>query len=118
MNGESNIADLTTTGEKPEKLNLESEWQNGSAFLKLPIENWPIRQDCLTDSLPEQAEVVMHTGLNSENEIISSKRFSKFVKLMRVTAQELSVRKGNPYSFKRISYLISLKNMMKPFNIG
>ena len=80
-----------------------------SRFLKLPIENWPIRQDCSTSSLPEQADIVMHTGLNIENEIIPSKRFSKCVNLMRVTARVLSVRKGNPYSFKSISDPISVE---------
>ena len=97
VNGEYNIADIISRGESPRNLNTDSEWQSGPSFLKLPIEDWPIRKDWSIDTLPEQTEVVMIAQLNiSHTEIISAERFSKFIKLMRVTARILAIRKEKP----------------------
>ena len=119
VSGSNNVADLITRGETPSNLNLNSKWQNGPEFLDLPIEQWPIRQDCTTDILPEQVEMIMKTEIKSKNDIIQSDRFSKFIRLIRVTARVLSLRnKGNCYSLKLWLILSPFLNMMELFTIG
>lgn len=41
--GELNIADIITRGSTAEDLVEGSAWQNGPDFLKLPVEEWPIK---------------------------------------------------------------------------
>ncbi|KAL2076334.1 hypothetical protein ACEWY4_028086 [Coilia grayii] len=43
VEGKDNIADLITRGSTPEDLAAGSVWQEGPAFLKLPVENWPVK---------------------------------------------------------------------------
>ena len=109
VSGKDNVADLITRGETPFNLTLNSEWQKGPSFLNLPIEQWPIRQDCTTDILPEKVEMIMKTEIKTKNELIQPDRFSKFTRLIRVTARILSLRsKGNCYSLKRMADPISV----------
>ena len=69
-------------------------------------QTWPIKSDCSTAVLPEQVETVMYNNSN-DSEIVPSKRFSSFIKLMRVTARILSL-KTKPYSLKYISNPITV----------
>ena len=78
---ENNIGDLLTRGESPGKLDFESEWQKRPKSLLLPIKNWPIRQDCIAQVLPEQSEIVMKTEISDK--IIVPGRFISFVKLIK-----------------------------------
>ncbi|KAI2666736.1 Pro-Pol polyprotein [Labeo rohita] len=41
--GDVNIADIITRGGTPENLGEESEWQKGPQFLRLPVEEWPMK---------------------------------------------------------------------------
>lgn len=41
--GDLNIADIITRGGTPEDLKEDSTWQTGPGFLKLPVEEWPIK---------------------------------------------------------------------------
>ncbi|GAA6097417.1 uncharacterized protein LOC108181458 [Tachysurus ichikawai] len=41
--GDVNIADIITRGGTPENLCEESEWQKGPQFLRLPVEEWPVK---------------------------------------------------------------------------
>lgn len=66
ISGDLNIADIITRGGTPEDLKENSTWQNGSEFLKWPVEKWPIK------SAGEVAAEV--------------KRFSSLSKLVRVIA--------------------------------
>ncbi|KAL2096014.1 hypothetical protein ACEWY4_008162 [Coilia grayii] len=43
VEGKENIADLITRGSTPEDPAEGSVWQEGPAFLKLPVENWPVK---------------------------------------------------------------------------
>lgn len=43
VDGSHNIADILTRGATPEELDLESEWQQGPEFLRLPESAWPVR---------------------------------------------------------------------------
>ncbi|XP_033730738.1 uncharacterized protein LOC117320185 [Pecten maximus] len=42
VSGNDNPADLTTRVTAPKNLDMESVWQTGPAFLKMPLEEWPI----------------------------------------------------------------------------
>ena len=44
IDGKLNIADWITRGKNPDELGPGSTWQNGPEFLKLPEEEWPIKQ--------------------------------------------------------------------------
>ena len=102
VNGENNVADLLITrGEKPVNLGVGSIWQDGPEYLKLPM--WPIRQDCSLTMLPEQAKKLLH--ISTSLPLISIDRFSDYVKLIKVTARILSLKKidNRTYSLKRIS---------------
>ena len=83
------MADLITRGEKPGNLGTGSRWQNGPEFLRLPIEQWPIRSDCFMDPLPERVESTMNINVNKTHAIINVDRFSKYVNLIMVTARIL-----------------------------
>ena len=107
VNGEYNIADILSRGEKPENLNGSSMWQKGPEFLSLPFEDWPIRNDCSTNELPELKQNVM--TVIATPEIIPSSRFSNFVKLIRVTARVLSICK-KPRSFQAISKPVTVED--------
>ena len=41
--GSQNIADVITRGGSPQDLDEDSEWQNGSKFLGLPLNEWPMK---------------------------------------------------------------------------
>ncbi len=41
--GSQNIADMINRGASPQNLDENSEWQNGSRFLSLPVDEWPIK---------------------------------------------------------------------------
>ncbi|XP_032434156.1 uncharacterized protein LOC116729604 [Xiphophorus hellerii] len=41
--GNQNIADIITRGASPQDLDIDSKWQQGPAFLKSPVEKWPIK---------------------------------------------------------------------------
>lgn len=41
--GDVNIADIITRGGTPENLGEEFEWQKGPQFLRLPVEEWPMK---------------------------------------------------------------------------
>lgn len=47
---DKNAADLATRITSPHDLEMNSIWQNGPQFLRYPIENWSIRQDCNVES--------------------------------------------------------------------
>ena len=100
----SRPGDLITRGKKPGNFGTGSRWQNGPKFLRLPIEQWPIRSDCFMDSLPGRVESTMNINVNKTHAIITVDRFRKYVNLIMVTARILSLRqKQTGYSLKRIS---------------
>ena len=105
VDGDLNIADWLTRGnKKPSDLGANSIWQQGPQFLQLPENQWPIRRTIVTGELPEQKKIVkVHLTKIIGNDVIDINRFSKYFKLLRVTARVMSVFKGKP----------SLKNLMK-----
>ena len=95
VSGNDNVADIVSRGEYPENLDSNSVWQVGPDFLSTPFADWPIRQDCSSEVLPERAEAIMQVqSVPSKvpNELIDSSRFSSFRKLIHVTARILSLK--------------------------
>ena len=90
IKSELNIADILTKGGSPDKLDATSEWQCGPKFLTLPIEEWPIRNDCSVNELPEETKVILVVEKNTNKPgVIDIERFSKFSRLIRTTARIL-----------------------------
>ena len=110
IGGEHNVADIVSRGESPKNLFPNSVWQMGPKFLTTPFTEWPTRQDCSTDSLPERIETVMKIETNLNEEVIDCNRFSNFIRLIRVTARILSLKeKREHYSFHRISEPVTVQ---------
>lgn len=95
-----NIADwVTHGGRSPRDLERDSEWQQGPAFLKLPVSEWPTRHEPVIDDLPEQVRVVMSLDGEKEETLsdrIDLDRFSKYWRLVRTTARVLAMYKRSP----------------------
>ena len=79
IDGKWNIADSITQGKNPDELGPRSTWQNGPEFLKLPEEEWHIKQDCSFESLPEKLNKVfmLHVEDSLTNHI-NITRFSSY----------------------------------------
>ena len=85
---------------KPTDINLNSNWQKGPDFLKLLESEWPISKETtaqrqLSDTLKVLASINV-TSLAEENTVadqININKYSKFEKLLRVTARVLALFK-------------------------
>ena len=110
IKGSQNIADLLTRGGSPGDVNMESEWQNGPLFMKGPISEWPISQDCSADVLPEIKSKNLLINCNEDKPLICLERFSDYYKLLRVTSRLLSL-KAKPFSLKHIGEPIRIENL-------
>ena len=102
IDGKLNIAGWITRVKNPDDLGPGSTWQNGPEFLKLPEEEWPIKQDCTFESLPEEANKVFTLCVeDSLTNHINIDRFSSYTRLIRVTARVIAMYRRNPkLSFK------------------
>ena len=99
IDGKLNIADWITGGKNPDEL---GPGQNSPEFLKLPEEEWPIKQDCSFESPPEESnKVFMLRVEDSLTNRMKINRFSSYKRLMRVTARVIAMYRRNPrLSFK------------------
>ena len=103
IKSESNIADILTKHRSPSELDSSSECQCGPKFLKLPIDKWPIRNDCSVTRLPEETKSVLAVEKQS-CQLIDINRFSNYNRLIRTTARVVHVKTSKPqYS---LSYLV------------
>ena len=95
-----NIADIISRGEVVSNIKVDSKWHRGPAFLRLPVEQWPIRQDYnLSDELPEKSKHIYTSTTQAKNETsmtIQIERYSNYIRLLRVTARILCLRVKNP----------------------
>ena len=97
----NNIADWLTHGKRPIDIDVNSGWQAGPDFLKLPEHEWPITKTPTTlQKLPETIKVLASINIvNNIGEATPEKRIninnhSKFEKLLRVTARVLAMYSG------------------------
>ena len=98
IKSESNIADILTKGRSPSELDPSSEWQCGPKFLKLPIDKWPIRNDCSVARLPEETKSVLAVEKQS-CQLIDINRFINCNRLIRTTARVLHIKTSKPQSY-------------------
>ena len=82
--GEANVADDVSRGISVRELNCR--WQKGPEFLRLPQEDWP--QD---NAQPDEKEVAKEVRkivciVQTAENVIDSKRYSSWRKLIRITA--------------------------------
>ncbi|XP_071136608.1 uncharacterized protein [Mytilus edulis] len=119
VQGEQNPADLTTRATDPTALVMESVWQKGPDFLRLPIEQWPIRQDYSESSqLPDAVGITMSFEHEEKSRDIvpdvsgiDLNRFSNVSKMLRVTSIILDIAKHR--SFKGAANRISAGNIQR-----
>ena len=105
------MGDWITQGRKATELNQNSTRQNGPEFLKLPKNEWPIRQESSSIEVPEQIQPVM-TAINDSEDSLTARidvsRFSSYQRLLRVTARVLVM-------YNKLSNL-SFRIMCRPLN--
>ncbi|MCP3850322.1 MAG: hypothetical protein GY694_08820 [Gammaproteobacteria bacterium] len=80
VKSEENIADLGTRGTKPGMIREETDWQRGPAWLRDPVETWPV-EICHFDELPS---VSLH--VETDAPVIDASKFSSLDRLHKVTA--------------------------------
>ena len=96
--GHLNVSDLTTRGASPVDIGEYSEWQQGPEFLKLPIEDWPVRRDVKKGvEVPELKKgIEKFVGVAEEKQEtlatrINALHFSSWNKLKSTTARILLI---------------------------
>ena len=105
--GKHNIADLLTRGKKPSDISLGSVWQKGPDFLRRAEDEWPIIQKPIAyNTLPDTIKSVKtaNSVVNTKDSLVEPidiSRFSRYDKLLRVTARILMIFEKRPKaSFK------------------
>ena len=99
IEGSMNIADWITRGKSPSEIGSNSEWQIGPTFLERPVEEWPIKTNCSERHLPERNRVVLSVAVQPTESLadrINISRYSKYTKLIRVTARILAMYQRRP----------------------
>ena len=96
VNGTLNIANWITRGKSPVDLQSKSVWQEGPAFLRLPVESWPILSHAGVTDLPERIKAVFVGAvdgavLETLESRIDIKHFSKFQLLINTTARVIKL---------------------------
>ena len=111
-----NVSDIITRGANPEEIGQGSIWQDGPAFIKKPVKQWPVKQSFSGTVLPEltkSAQInIVEEKMPVISDVIDSHRFSSYNKLIRVTARVLSVPKDKP-SLKNVGQILKRKNLQE-----
>ena len=108
VRGELNPADIGTRGISLENL-TKSEWLTGPAWLKLPIEEWPVISLGLDEVTPSMGEMES-IFVTQKRDLITWDRFSSFSKIQRVIAFCLRFRSKTNTSYISVD---ELKNSRK-----
>ena len=111
----NNIADWLTRGKRPIDIDVNSGWQAGPDFLKLPESEWPITKTPTTlQKLPETIKVlasiniVNNIGEDTLEKRINIDNHSNFEKLLRVTARVLAMYQKMPrITFKNVTKVLT-----------
>lgn len=111
----NNIADWLTRGKRPIDIDVNSGWQAGPDFLKLPESEWPITKTPTTlQKLPETIKVlasiniVNNIGEDTLEKRINIDNHSNFEKLLRVTARVLAMYQKMPRTtFKNVTKVLT-----------
>ena len=115
VDGKLNISDWLTKRKSRRELGEDSLWQRGPDFLRLPENQWSVKQDGPISDLPEQIKPVMLTVAKEEETLsdrIDINRFSACTKLLHVTARILAMYKPHPqYSFANAARNLTPQNL-------
>ena len=115
VDGKLNISDWLTRGKSPRELGEDSPWQRDPDYLRLPENQWPVKQDGPISDLPEQIKPVMLTVAKEEETLsdrIDINCFSTDTKLLHVTARILPMYKPHPqYSFANAARNLTPQNL-------
>lgn len=121
--GKHNIADLLTRGKKPSDISLGSVWQKGPDFLRRAEDEWPIIQKPIAyNTLPDTIKSVKtaNSVVNTKDSLaepIDISRFSRYDKLLRVTARILMIFEKRPKaSFKNATLDLTPDDISKSEN--
>ena len=92
VEGDLNVADMTTRECTALDLGEQSEWQMGPNFLRLPIESWPTQSATNVSKIPEVKKKFVGTTVlkplsSSIASVIDITRFSKLSRLLYTTAR-------------------------------
>ena len=94
----NNIADWLTRGKGPIDIDINSGWQTGPDFLKLPESEWPITKTLTpVQKLPETIKVLASINIvnNMEEDTLEKRinidNYSNFEKQLKVTARVLAM---------------------------
>ena len=105
-----NPSDLTARITCPRDLDIGSVWQSGPAFMKLPINCWPISKSSPEiEDIPDKIAISMAIDGNihesCSKEVIQACRFNYYHKLLYVTALIILVSRTR--TFKTINNMIN-----------
>ena len=90
--GETNPGDATTRGQNILKLVDNNFWWNGPSWLKMPQESWPVNpslEPSKAEAKKERKKVVQVNAAIVRDTVIDPSRYSKWSKLLQVTAYVL-----------------------------
>ena len=90
--GETNPGNATTRGQNILKLVDNNLWWNGPSWLKMPQESWPVNpslEPSKAKAEEERKKVVQVNAAIVRDTVINPSRYSKWSKLLRVTAYVL-----------------------------
>ena len=90
--GETNPGDATTRGQNILKLVDNNLWWNGPSWLKMPQESWPVNpslEPSKAKAEEERKKVVQVNAAIVRDTVIDPSRYSKWSKLLRITAYVL-----------------------------
>ena len=109
----NNIADWLTRGKRPIDIDINSNWQAGPDFLRLPENEWPISQTPTTvQKLPETIKASINIVNKTEEDTLVKRinidNYSNFEKLLRVTARVLAMYHKLPRTtFKNVTKVLT-----------
>ena len=87
VNGVDNPADCASRGIYPSELLQHTLWWDGPEWLQRESTEWPKQFDRPQVNVPEEEREVCHTMItDSQEPLISTERYSSFVRLKHVTA--------------------------------
>lgn len=119
IRSEINPADMLTRPATIQQMGEDSVWQNGPEFLKLPIEQWPVKQTTETE-LPDMIgrtsacgveSTVLHDDKTPIMDFFNLNRYSSYTKLLRVTSRVMAAIQSK--SFRAIAKNVTSEDMQE-----
>ena len=97
-----NIAGIIFRGEVVSNIKVDSKWHRGPAFLRLPVEQWPIRHDYnLHDELPGKSKRIYTSTTQAKNVTsitIQIERYSNYIYFVLLLEFSAFVSKSTSFS--------------------